>query len=424
MEAMRTAFHPVLHFDGMSSPLVDDPVGYTLPLRASEVGKLMRGFQAEPSQREAPSRPRDGRGGRTRVLIATQHNDDFLHEIREYLTGHEDLDTRFELFKDTPAVNRFGKHPQRFVEQVLANRPGLPKALENTFREHLDWADVVFVEWATALAALVSRIDHPGARVVVRLHSYEAFSMWPHMTNWSNIDDVIFVSDHLRDFAQKAIPGLSEPGAPRLHVIPNAMDLKKFVCPKEDDARFTLAVVGASKIVKDPRWAIEVVRHLRKHDERYRLLLIRSKFQDTSAATHKYAEAFERDLAELEPIGAVVPMKHTDDVPEALQEVGVVISSSVRESFHMGLVEGVASGALPVVRDWPFFPGAARRLFPEDWVVDTPKQAAERILALTQDADTWRAETRAAAQHVIEKWDWSVVRGDFERLFKYGPSSA
>ncbi len=160
------------------------------------------------------------------------------------------------------------------------------------------------------------------------------------------------------------------------------MELEKFVRPKEDDARFTLAVVGASKIVKDPRWAIDVVRHLRKHDERYRLLLIRSKFQDTSAATHEYAEALEQDLAELEPIGAVVPMKHTDDVPAALQEVGVVISSSVRESFHMGLVEGVASGALPVVRDWPFFPGAARRLFPEDWVVDTPEQAAERILAL------------------------------------------
>jgi hypothetical protein len=84
----------------------------------------------------------------------------------------------------------------------------------------------------------------------------------------------------------------------------------------------------------------------------------------------------------------------------------------------------VASGALPVVRDWPFFPGAARTLFPEEWVVDTPEQAAERILALTQDAETWRAETRAAARHVIEKWDWTVVRGDFERLFKSGPSSA
>ena len=53
-----------------------------------------------------------------------------------------------------------------------------------------------------------------------------------------------------------------------------------------------------------------------------------------------------------------------------------MLSSSVRESFHMGLVEAVASGALPVVRDWPFFPGAARTLFPPDWVVDSPAEAA------------------------------------------------
>ena len=424
MVAVRRAFDSVLHFDGLRSPLAEHPVEYTGPLRCSGVGKLMRGFQGEPSRPEVPSRTTSDHDGQTRLLIATQHNDDFLHEIRDHFSELDGFDTRLEFFKDTPAVNRFGKHPQRFVKQVLANKPGLPRALENTFREHLDWADVVFVEWATALAALISRIDHPGTRVVVRLHSYEAFSMWPHMTVWSNVDDVVFVSEHLRDFAQKAIPGLSEPGAPRLHVIPNAMELEKFVRPKGDDARFTLAVVGASKIVKDPRWAIDVVRHLREHDERYRLLLIRSKFQDTSAATHEYAEALRGDLAELEPSGAVVPMKHTDDVPAALQEVGVVISSSVRESFHMGLVEGVASGALPVVRDWPFFPGAARKLFPEDWVVDTPEQAAERILELTQDADRWRAETRAAARHVIEKWDWSVVRGDFERLFKSGPSSA
>ena len=71
---------------------------------------------------------------------------------------------------------------------------------------------------------------------------------------------------------------------------------------------------------------------------------------------------------------------HTDDVPGTLQDIGVAVSASVRESFHIGFVEAVASGALPVVRDWPFFPGAAQELFPEDWVVADPAAAAERIL--------------------------------------------
>jgi glycosyltransferase involved in cell wall biosynthesis len=194
------------------------------------------------------------------------------------------------------------------------------------------------------------------------------------------------------------------------------MDLRRFDRPKSDAARFTLGLVGASKMVKDPRWAIEVLRHLRRHDERYRLLLIRGRLQDPSAATRSYVEALGQDLAELEPSGAVQVLAHTCDVPGVLEDVGVVLSTSVRESFHMGLVEGAASGAVPVVRDWPFFPGAARDLFLSDWVVDTPEDAAIRILAATSTDEAWRATGRSAAEHVIGRWDWQVVKHDFDRL--------
>jgi len=81
------------------------------------------------------------------------------------------------------------------------------------------------------------------------------------------------------------------------------------------------------------------------------------------------------------------------DMPAALTEVGVVISSSVRESFHLGVVEGAASGAVPVVRDWPFFAGrkaSARALFPAGWVVGSPAEAAERIRAATASEEVWR----------------------------------
>jgi glycosyltransferase involved in cell wall biosynthesis len=196
------------------------------------------------------------------------------------------------------------------------------------------------------------------------------------------------------------------------------MDLRRMRQPKEPDARFTLALLGASKMVKDPRWAIEVLRRLREHDERYRLLLIGGKFQDPSAATSGYAEALHQDLAELEPRGAVERISFTDDVPGALRRAGVIMSTSVRESFHIGLVEGAASGAVPVVRDWPFFPGAPRTLFPGDWVVDSPEQAVERVLELTATEDAWRDAGTAASAHALGRWDWSVVRRDWERLLR------
>jgi glycosyltransferase involved in cell wall biosynthesis len=143
-----------------------------------------------------------------------------------------------------------------------------------------------------------------------------------------------------------------------------------------------------------------------------------------SAAARDYHDRLERDLAELEPSGAVRRLGQLDDVPAALDEVGVILSTSVREGSPCGLVEGAASGAVPIVRDWPFFagrPNGARRLFPAEWVVGSPSEAAERILAVTADEETWNKTGQAVAEHALSTWDWTVIQHDFDRLlFPHG----
>ena len=421
--ALRIAFHRVLHFDHPWSPLAADPAGFTAPLRDSRVAQLLRaprGRRLDTSR--APVRHVTGAGsttgGRaTRLVIMTRKNADFLGELRDFFTGHPDFEMRFVDFADAKVLTQFAKDPTNAVAQRLAGESRFADRAERLLRDHLDWADVVFVEWCTALAALMTLVDPRDTRIVVRMHSYEAFTRWPQLMDFSRVDDLVFVSAHLRDLAVRAVPALTEAGAPRLHVVPLAMNLQRFQRPKPDSARFILGVVGASKVVKDPLWAIEVLRELRRHDDRYRLMLIRGKLQhDKSAATQEYAARLQRALGELGP--AVEVLSHTEDVPGVLEQVGVVLSSSIRESFHIGLVEGAASGAVPVVRDWPFFRGASRSLFPAEWVVADPQQAAWRILEVNSTEETWREAGRRASEHVIDRWDWPRVRDAYAWLLR------
>ena len=64
----------------------------------------------------------------------------------------------------------------------------------------------------------------------------------------------------------------------------------------------------------------------------------------------------------------------------------------------MGVVEAAASGAIPVIRDWPQVQavGGARAVYAEtpDWVVATPQEAAARILRFAEP-DAWAAEAAA-----------------------------
>ncbi|MEU4876582.1 hypothetical protein [Streptomyces sp. NPDC021608] len=418
VRALQLAFHRVLHFDRTTSPLSQDPAGYLAQVHASTA---VRALTEGAGRIAEPAAPPAGRP--LRLLFVTRGNANFLRQIRDHYTAHADVEVRSLDLKDEPELDKLAGSLTALAAHRLGEDEEFGRQAEKLLRPHLDWADTVFVDWCVGPAALLTSVDPGDTRIVVRLHSAETFSPWPFLVDFSRVDDLVFVGAHLRDLTVAVTPRLAAgPGrrTPRLHVIANAMDLAAQVRPKPDDARFTLGLTGISSVAKDPRWAIEVLRILRAQDSRYRLVLIGDDVDARlSAAARSYARLYRADLAELEPSGAVRRLGQLDDVPAALTDVGVILSSSVRESFHCGFVEGAASGAVPVGRDWPFFAGkanGARTLFPADWVVASPQEAAERILKVTADPDVWRHTGRTASEHALAAWDWPVVREEFDRL--------
>ncbi|MFI7078683.1 glycosyltransferase family 1 protein [Micromonospora sp. NPDC049903] len=422
VRAFSLMFHRNVHFDGLTSPLAADPDGFLAPLHDSEAGKALATPRGRRTPAEFPPADRPHR-----MLFFTGINDNFVGPILSRYEATPGVEVRrLNLVEESirPVLSNGRMH---LLQHRLAGTRTHVEQVQQAWGAQVEWADTVFVDWCNLPAAMLTMIDPGSARVIVRLHSFEAFTWWPHLTDWSRVDDLIFVSEHLRDLALAAVPQLRAPHGPRTHVIANAMDLHRYVLPKQSaESRFTLGLVGLSAVAKDPLWALEVLRELRRRDERYRLKLVGDELRTAlGPAVRTYAATLAAELAELEPSGAVVRTGRTEDVPGALTDVGVILSTSVRESFHCGLVEGAASGAVPVVRDWPFFAGrahSARTLFPNDWVVSTPQEAAERILDVTASEETWREAGRAAASHVLNTWDWSVTHKDFDRLMLEPPT--
>jgi glycosyltransferase involved in cell wall biosynthesis len=409
--AERLLFHRALHFDRMNSPLMDDPDRFLAEWRQSTAIAALSAPRGRSAAAASPPSDRP-----LRLLIATNGNANFLTEITQLFADRSDVEVRFlDLAADERRAKLAGA-TKLMIEQVLAGTTAYGGRVDEWLAPHVGWADTIFIDWCVAAAVMFSMIDPGTTRVIVRLHSFEAFAFWPHLVDFDRVDDLIFVSDHLYDLGVAVLPQLAA-ARTRLHVLSNAMDLTRFVRPKPAHARFMLGLVGIGSIAKDPRWAVEVVRELHRVDDRYRLVLMGSEINPkVGRSAAEYAELLEEDISATD---AVELAGHVDDVPAALTEVGVILSSSVRESFHCALVEGVASGAIPVVRDWPFFAGrkhSARSLFPTEWVVDTPREAAARILDVTRDEDVWRAAGGSASRTAIERWDWAVARDGYEEL--------
>jgi glycosyltransferase involved in cell wall biosynthesis len=411
LQATRLAFHRGVHLDSLASPLVADPVGFLAPLRASQVHRRLAGERGR-------LHPRAGSPA-SRVLVAHQDNRNFLDEVVHAFEQHPGAQVRVVGTADLGGTGTRSRRAHALLRLVATAERRARKRTDRDLRKLLDCVDLVFLEWCDALAYSFTLVDPGTTKIVLRLHSYEAFSLWPHLVDFTRVDTVVFVSEHLRDFVNAAVPRLRESGVEQV-VISNAVDLRRCRSEKPDAARFNLGLIGIGSIAKDPCWALEVIRAVRARDPRYRLNLVGADLAaPLSGAARRYIAEYDRRVAELEASGAVVRHGHTDDVPGVLQEIGVILSTSVRESQHVALLEGAASGAVPVVRDWPFFAGlphGPRTLFPTDWVVQTPDEAADRILALTADDATWRATGRQASEEAIRRYDVSVNHADFRKL--------
>ncbi len=421
-KAMALIFLRTIHYDRVEvSPLMDDAATFLAGWRKSPAVRAL----SAPRGRSAPAAPRPT-DRPLRLLIATSGNDNFIGEIRQRYENMPGVQARFLNFRDDNRRYPLVGDPARMAEFIMSGQSGYGANVEEWLRPHLDWADTVFIDWCVAGAVMFSLLDPSTTRIIVRLHSYETFTYWPHMVDFTRVDDLVFVSEHLRDITEIVLPQVKASGT-RLHVLNNAMDLLDYPRDKPADARFNLGLIGIGSVAKDPRWAVQILRLLRQRDERYRLILFGEEREaGVSEASRSYYSDFAEDLVDLIPSGAVVRLGHVEDVPKALTDVGVILSTSVRESFHCGLVEGAASGAVPVVRNWPFFATAkhgAHTLFPPDWVVNTPQEAADRTWALTQAEDPWREAGRDASLLAIKQWDWTVTQRDFDDLF-LGPTAA
>ena len=399
--ALAVLFHRELHADVTASPLVDTPDAFLAPLRASRVHAALR--HSVP----ATEREYDRRDGSGAVLVLPGSYGRFSRAVIELLGDRIDATVL-----DMSSRGHFmgmGAH-EGTLRARLAQALGQPVTPDYELLEAMEASDVVFADWADRGAVWTSMQLPAGVRMVLRIHSMDALSPWIHVIDWSRISDVVFVSSHLRDIVLAQVG--SDLGDTRVHVIPNIVDVDRFsgVTHGADTPR-TLALVGWSQKVKDPLWALEVLGRLRRDDPTWRLALIGHDFSPGAVrSSHDYTEAFVGRLVEDDVAGGVDFIDFTDDLPGVLGSVDVILSSSLRESFGVGLVEGAAAGCVPVVRDWPMFRAhrGARTLFPPEWVVADVDAAVARIHAVS-DREQWAQSSAQAREVVAERFDAEQV---------------
>lgn len=283
---------------------------------------------------------------------------------------------------------------------ILDSWQGHSQHDEELSREKLSHADVVFTEWTLGNAVWYSRNLHAHQRLVSRFHSQELFTDYPKMIDTDRVEKFIFVGEHVKNIA---VRDLGIPLAKSI-VLPNPVEALDLAAPKDDDARFTLGLVGIVPAQKGLDRALDLLTALRAVDSRYRLRIKGKRPEDyiwMSARPDEmayYESQYQRIEADALLRGAVTFDGHGPDMSRWYRDIGVVLSVSEFESFHMTLADGGASGAVPVSLAWP----GSDQIYPDSWLFASVPEMAAHILTATRTTKEWKRHGDEASSWVSE----------------------
>lgn len=194
-----------------------------------------------------------------------------------------------------------------------------------------DKAKIIWCEWANNKAVDVANYKCD-AKKILRIHAYEAFGEAIKYIDFSKFDTVIFVAEHIKEFVENRFGKI-----PNSIVIPNGIDLKKYTIPKCKSKNNKVAYAGYITRKKGVGELMMLASHYPYYE-----FHIAGKYQEDDIADY---------IAKKHPKNVFIhPWQY--DLNQWFQDKTYIINTSLREGCPVAVLEAMACGLKPLVRDW------------------------------------------------------------------------
>ncbi|UJH70081.1 hypothetical protein [Ornithinimicrobium sp. INDO-MA30-4] len=418
--AMELIFHRSRTAEVDESPLVSDTARHLAALRSSHTWTRL-GDESRPRPGAAKVRGRRVSPGKLRLLVMPgaygQFHQDVVNAVGGFASiqvaktlSFRDFTKRRPSSSDLLLLDAMRQGRVDLAEQTIDGEPVDDPLLARYvaalahLAKLLRRRDVVLGDWGDAATMWASHLRPKGTRYVTRLHSLDLLDPWIHLIDWRGVDAVAVANPSMGSLFTQLVGDRTKSKRPQV-VQPYRPDLSEEPAPKTAGASGNLGMVGWGRKVKHVDFALDLL----ERDPARRLVLIGPGFDvnsDRDACT--YQAQVQHRIATLGDRVQVVGQ--TSDVRSHLADIGFIISSSTREGWHLGLIEGAASGSVPIVRDWPLLDthGGAAQFYPAEWVVNDVAEADKRIREVVESG--WEQASGLAREQALAHFDHSATR--------------
>lgn len=329
-------------------------------------------------------------------------------KLRLYIVG--------ELAFAAPLIDYFGEHrgydlaTERWSRSQKEGNPC-------PWGEHVA-PDIVLVEWCREQALFYSRNKKAGQTLVLRIHAQDYDSEAARSIDWRQVDHIVFVSPEYRRRFLNLYPEFEA----RSSLLRNHFDPARFDLPKQPGSERHLGLLGIYEHIKRPDLALDLLESIHRYVSDFVLFY---KGGHPWQRDHLWSDPAKRDLSRhfynrlrrSELAGQIVFSPQDRQTPQWLTNIGVILSTSNLESCHLAVAEGMASGAVPVIRGW----AGADWQYPSQFVLPYEErafvEAATEFILELRDPERRRQLSAEAREFARTHFDANVVCRQFEDLF-------
>ncbi len=319
----------------------------------------------------------------------------------------------------------FNGHDFKFLDPVISHyreKPGFEVLIDShrahvitdtdASRKMLEKADTVFCEWALGNAVWYSKNKRKDQKLIVRLHRQELTTSYLNDIEWENVDHLILICPRNLDIILERFPFLKG----KTKIIYNPIDCDSFDLPKLYGSEFNLGMIGNAPKLKAPHLAFEILEKLKRIDSRYTLFIKGKQPWEYDwlwrrTEERAYYDAFYARIKNSPCANSVVFDPHGNDIGDWFSKIGFILSTSDLEGSHQAVAEGMASGAVPVIRNW----AGSEQLYPDRFIFRNTDEAAA-LVRKWSSREHYDRECKSVKQFARELFHQDIINAQYDAL--------
>ncbi|AND73247.1 MULTISPECIES: glycosyltransferase [Enterococcus] len=270
---------------------------------------------------------------------------------------------------------------------------------EGHSKKCIEWADIIFCEWGLGNAEWYSQNKKKNQKLIVRMHFQEKDLVYPRKFNLENIDKIIVITAYMYEEFARIF------GIPRhkMIYIDNLVDTKELTIHKTKESSLNLGILGILPARKRLDLAIDVFEKLWEKDNRYKLFVKGKLPQELPwlMGRKKEKEYYDQLFNRINSAPwrkNIIFDKHGSDIADWFKKIGYLLSTSDYEGSHVAVSEAMASGTVPIIRNWK----GAETIYPEEFIQPTVEKMVEKIEQVVPTKD-YRNSLKRFADHKFSK---------------------